>query len=42
MICGELRHDAGHLVASHRNQCDIVLIVGASRSVVSTFVVDRS
>ena len=29
MICGELRHDARHLVASHRNQCDIVLIVGA-------------
>jgi hypothetical protein len=29
MICGELRHDARYLVASHRNQCDIVLIVGA-------------
>jgi hypothetical protein len=30
MICGELRHDARHLVASHRNQCDIVLIVGVN------------
>ena len=30
MICGELRHDARHLVASHRNQCDIILIVGVN------------
>jgi hypothetical protein len=29
MICGKLRHDARHLVASDRNQCDIELIVGA-------------
>jgi len=29
MICRELRHDARHLVPSHRNQCRIVLIIGA-------------
>jgi hypothetical protein len=29
MICGELRHDPRHLVPSHRNQYDVVLIVGA-------------